>query len=56
MEIQLHASYSQQETEVSGKIHAPAALRQGTQFPVPIVQEDVWAPEPIWNTSPCCRE
>jgi hypothetical protein len=35
--------------EVSGLIHAPAALPPGKDPSVPIVQEDGWAPEPVWK-------
>jgi hypothetical protein len=36
---------------VSGQRHAPAALCpwERTPPPVPIVQEDEWAPEPVWT-------
>jgi hypothetical protein len=34
--------------EVSGQLHAPAALSPGKEPLVPIVQEAGWAPEPFW--------
>jgi hypothetical protein len=34
---------------MSGKLHAQAALPQRQESPVPIGQEDGWAPEPIWT-------
>jgi len=33
---------------VGGQRHAPAAFTPGKD-PVPIVQEAVWAPEPVWT-------
>ena len=33
---------------VSGQLHAPAALYPGKE-PVPILQEVVWAPGPVWK-------
>jgi hypothetical protein len=35
--------------EVSGQIHAPAALTLEKEFQVPIGLEAAWAPEPIWT-------
>jgi hypothetical protein len=37
--------------EVSGELHAPAALPQGEKPPVPIGWEAGWAPEPAWPLS-----
>jgi hypothetical protein len=34
--------------EVGGQLHALAALILGKKPPVPIVQEDGWASEPVW--------
>jgi hypothetical protein len=34
--------------EVSGQLHAPAALPPGKEPLVPIGQEAGWAPEPFW--------
>jgi hypothetical protein len=34
--------------EVSGQLHAPAALPPGKEPLVPIGQEAGWAPEPVW--------
>jgi len=34
--------------EVSGQLHAPAALPQGKEPLVSIVQEVGWAPELVW--------
>jgi len=34
--------------EVSGQLHAPAALPLGKEPPVPIRQEAGWAQEPFW--------
>jgi len=34
--------------EVSGKLHALAALTMGKEPPVPIKQEVGWDPEPVW--------
>jgi hypothetical protein len=36
--------------EVSGQLHAPAALPPGKELPVPIVQEAGWTPVPVWTT------
>jgi hypothetical protein len=36
--------------EVSGQLHAPAALPQGKEPSVPIGQEVGWAPEPVLTT------
>jgi hypothetical protein len=33
---------------VSGQLHDVAALHQGNSLLEPIVQETVWAPEPVW--------
>jgi hypothetical protein len=35
--------------EVSGQLHAPAALPPGKGPLVPIGQEAGWAPEPFWT-------
>jgi hypothetical protein len=35
--------------EVSGQLHAPAALPPGKNSLVPIGQEAGWAPEPFWT-------
>jgi hypothetical protein len=35
--------------EVSGQLHAPAALSSGKGAMVPIGQEAGWAPEPVWT-------
>jgi hypothetical protein len=35
--------------EVSGQLHAPAALPPGKKPLVPIGQEAGWAPEPFWT-------
>jgi hypothetical protein len=35
--------------EVSGQLHAPAALHPRKQPPEPIEQETGWAPEPVWT-------
>jgi len=47
--------------DVNGQFHAPAALLQANESPVPIVLEVVWAPEPVWTRwrrekIPPCRE
>jgi hypothetical protein len=34
--------------EVSGQLHAPAALTPGKEPPAPIEQEGRWAPESVW--------
>jgi hypothetical protein len=36
--------------EVSGQLHAPAALSPGKEPPVPIGLEAGWAPDPGWTT------
>jgi hypothetical protein len=36
--------------EVSGQLHAPAALTLGKEPPVSIGQEAAWAPGPVWTT------
>jgi hypothetical protein len=36
-------------TEVSGQLHAPAALPPGKEHPVHIGQEAWRAPEPVWT-------
>jgi hypothetical protein len=33
----------------SGQRHVPAALYPGERTTLPIVQEAVWAPEPVWT-------
>jgi len=35
--------------EVSGQLHAPAALPPGKEPLVPIGYEAGWAPEPFWT-------
>jgi hypothetical protein len=35
--------------ELSGQLHASAALLQAKEFPLPIGQEAGWAPEPVWT-------
>jgi hypothetical protein len=35
--------------DVSHQLHAPAALPPRKQTRVPILQEAVWAPEPVWT-------
>jgi hypothetical protein len=35
--------------EMSGQLHAPAALPLGKEPLVPIGQEAGWAPEPFWT-------
>jgi hypothetical protein len=35
--------------EVSGQLHAPAALHLGRELPFPVVEETWWAPEPVWT-------
>jgi hypothetical protein len=35
--------------EVSGQLHAPAALLPMNQLSVPIGYEAEWAPEPVWT-------
>jgi len=35
--------------EVSGQLHAPAALPPGKEPLVPIAQGAGWAPEPVWK-------
>jgi len=36
--------------EVSGQLHAPAALPSGKDPLLPIVYEAGWDPEPVWTT------
>jgi hypothetical protein len=43
-------SCSRHYLEVSGQLHAPAALPPGKEPPVPIGLETGWAPEPVWTT------
>jgi hypothetical protein len=47
--VLIHVFFPSALVEVSGQLHAPAALspRKGPQ--VPIEQEAGWAPEPIWT-------
>jgi hypothetical protein len=33
---------------VGSECHAPVAVLPGKDAPVPIVQKDWWAPEPVW--------
>jgi hypothetical protein len=40
--------------EVSGQLHAPAALPPGKETLVPTGQEAGWAPEPFWTR--WCRD
>jgi hypothetical protein len=35
--------------DVSGHLHAPAALTPGRELPVPIGQEAGWSPEPVYD-------
>jgi hypothetical protein len=35
--------------EMSGQIHALAALSPGKEHPILIEQQAEWAPEPVWN-------
>jgi hypothetical protein len=35
--------------EISGQLHAPAALFPGKEPLVPIEWEAGWAPEPLWT-------
>jgi hypothetical protein len=35
--------------EVSGQLHASAALPSWKELTVPITQEAGWAPEPVWT-------
>jgi hypothetical protein len=35
--------------EVSGQLHAPAALPPGKETPVSTGYEAEWAPEPFWT-------
>jgi len=35
--------------EVSGQLHAPAALPPGEEASVPTQQEAGWSPEPVWT-------
>jgi hypothetical protein len=35
--------------DVSGQLHAPAALSPGKELPVSIGYEAKWAPEPVWT-------
>jgi len=39
--------------ELSGQLHAPAALPSGKEPAVPIQYEAWWAPEPVWTR---CRK
>jgi len=34
--------------DMSGQLHAPAALLSGKQSLIPIGKEDRWAPDPVW--------
>jgi hypothetical protein len=43
-------SWPRHKLEVSGQLHAPAALPPGKQPPVSIGYEAEWAPEPVWTT------
>jgi hypothetical protein len=42
-------SWPRQKLEVSGQLHAPAALTPGKEPPVPIEQEVRWTSEPVWT-------
>jgi hypothetical protein len=35
--------------DLSGQLHAPAALSTGNQPPVSTAQEAGWVPEPVWT-------
>jgi hypothetical protein len=35
--------------EMSGQLHASAALPSGKMFPMAVEQEAGWAPEPVWT-------
>jgi hypothetical protein len=37
------------ELEVGGQLHDPATLPTRKEPPVPIGQEVVWPPEPVWT-------
>jgi hypothetical protein len=42
-------SWPQRCFEVSGQLHAPAALPPEKEPPVPIRYEVGWVPEPVWT-------
>jgi hypothetical protein len=43
-------SWPRHKLELSGQLHAPAALPPGKEPPVPIGEEGRWTPEPVWTT------
>jgi hypothetical protein len=49
VKIKLHHSWPRHWVEVSGQLHAPAALSTWQKPPVLIRQEAGWAPQPIWT-------
>jgi hypothetical protein len=50
MDVQNHIFLTYYELEVSGQLHAPAALPTEKELPVPIGQEAGWTPEPVSTT------
>jgi hypothetical protein len=43
-------SWPRHYLEMSGELHAPAALPPGKEHPVHIGEEVGWTPEPVWTT------
>jgi hypothetical protein len=50
VEVQLHTFLISAPEEVSGWLHAQAALLLWKEPLVPIGQEAGWDPEPVWDT------
>jgi hypothetical protein len=49
MEVLLHHSWPLHSMGMSGQFRASTSLTSEKESPIPIVQEDGWALEPVWS-------